>query len=148
MDLPAGSLKRIVAALLDATILAISASLVQGLTGFDLQNALNGYPAYIIMGLYQFLFPLFWEGYTPGKRMMGIQIVAMDGSPVKVKTMFIRAIIFQAILYSFTYGIFTIIGLAMILIRSDRRTLHDLAAGTYVRIPHSSLTFSDTPHHR
>lgn len=68
---------------------------------------------------------MFWRGYLIGKRICGIRIVKKEGSQVSLLTMFLRVIV-AYLVYFITFGL----GLIASLI--DKRTLHDLIAGTYV----------------
>jgi uncharacterized RDD family membrane protein YckC len=68
-----------------------------------------------------------WAGATPGKRVMGIEVVNYDGSSqLSNKQMIIRYI---------GYIVSTLpllIGFIMVAFRHDKRALHDLLAGTAV----------------
>lgn len=73
----------------------------------------------------------FWNGYLIGKRICGIRIVKKDGSQVSLLTMFLRVIV-AGLVYGITFGLGLIASLILIGVREDKRTLHDLIAGTYV----------------
>ena len=67
------------------------------------------------------------HGRTPGKSILRLRVVdAQGGKPVLTKT-FLRALVLVASVYIF-YGI----PLIYALLNPQRRTLHDLVAGTYV----------------
>ncbi|AGI27609.1 hypothetical protein AW03_003350 [Bacillus subtilis HJ5] len=87
----------------------------------------------LVVLLYSILLPVFWRGYLIGKRICGIRIVKKDGSQVSLLTMFLRVIV-AGLVYGITFGLGLIASLILILIavREDKRTLHDLIAGTYV----------------
>lgn len=72
-----------------------------------------------------------WNGYLIGKRICGIRIVKKDGSQVSLLTMFLRVIV-AGLVYGITFGLGLIASLILIGVREDKRTLHDLIAGTYV----------------
>ncbi|GED30749.1 hypothetical protein BCE02nite_18900 [Brevibacillus centrosporus] len=82
--------------------------------------------------LYSLLLPVFWYGYTVGKRIVGIRIVKMDGSPVGIGTMLLRIVVGCWLIYTVTLGIGAIISAIMVGVREDKRAIHDLIAGTYV----------------
>ena len=66
------------------------------------------------------------RGATPGKRMFGLRIVGIDGSPLKVGQAFGR---------QFGYWLSFLpafMGFLMILMTPEKRALHDLLAGTKV----------------
>lgn len=54
-----------------------------------------------------------------------------DGSQVSLLTMFLRVIV-AGLVYCITFGLGLIASLILIAVREDKRTLHDLIAGTYV----------------
>jgi uncharacterized RDD family membrane protein YckC len=68
-----------------------------------------------------------WAGATPGKKMMGIEVVSIDGA---------TALSNQQILTRYIGYIAStlplLLGFVMIAFRSDKRALHDLLAGTAV----------------
>ncbi len=66
-----------------------------------------------------------------GKRICGIRIVKKDGSQVSLLTMVLRVIV-AGLVYGITFGLGLIASLILIGVREDKRTLHDLIAGTYV----------------
>lgn len=81
----------------------------------------------LLMAVVIIIFWKRWAGATPGKKMMGIEVVSMEGSQeLSNKQMIIRY---------FGYIVSTIpflIGFFMVAFRSDKRALHDLLAGTAV----------------
>ncbi len=124
---PAGFWVRLFANLLDAIIIGIPLSLLTyAITGSS-QNSLND----TISTLYSLLVPVLWMGYTVGKRITGIRIVKINGEHVGLWTM-IKRVVISAFVYAITLGIGLIVSLFMIGLRQDKRSLHDLIAGTYV----------------
>ena len=81
--------------------------------------------------LYFILLPVFWVGYTVGKRILGIRIVNIDETDVNFWIMIKRHLI-AGIIYGFTLGIGVIVSAFMVGIREDKRAIHDFIAGTYV----------------
>ncbi len=68
-----------------------------------------------------------WAGATPGKKMLGIEVVNFtDNTPLTNKQIIIRYIGYLISTLPFLLGFF------MVLFRQDRRALHDLLAGTAV----------------
>lgn len=124
---PAGFWVRLFANLLDAIIIGIPLSLLTyAITGSS-QNSLND----TISTLYSLLVPVLWMGYTVGKRIMGIRIVKINGENVGLWTT-IKRVVISAFVYAITLGIGLIVSFFMIGLRQDKRSLHDLIAGTYV----------------
>lgn len=83
------------------------------------------------MFLVEWFYPVFFElrsGATPGKRAMGLAVVADDGTPVTPAASLIRNLLRVADFLPLAYGA----GLACMLIDRDFRRLGDLAAGTLV----------------
>ncbi|MDX8366199.1 RDD family protein [Cytobacillus sp. IB215665] len=81
--------------------------------------------------IYGTLLPVFWKGYTVGKKIVGIRIVKIDGTNVHLVTMVLRVII-AGIVYGLTLGIGIIVSIFMVLLREDNRAIHDFVANTYV----------------
>ncbi|WP_128896174.1 RDD family protein [Longirhabdus pacifica] len=123
---PAGFLIRFGANLLDTIIIFFPLSFI--FTGSLWED--NWYSSTLSM-LYSFFVPIIWYGYTVGKRMAGIRILKTDGSKVTFITMLLRLVV-AAIVYGITLGIGFIVSAIMVVVRDDRRSLHDFIAGTYV----------------
>jgi uncharacterized RDD family membrane protein YckC len=66
------------------------------------------------------------EGQTVGKLIVGVRVVGLDGDPPPLGTSVLRFFAYAVSLFPFALG-FVMAGL-----RSDRRALHDLLAGTRV----------------
>ncbi|KMZ40273.1 MULTISPECIES: RDD family protein [Bacillales] len=125
---PVGFWRRLGAGLLDAIIIGIPLLLITYIiTGNTEDNLVTN----IISSLYSLLVPVFWHGYTVGKRIAGIRIARIDGEPVGIGTMLLRDLV-GGIVYIITLGIGIIVSVIMVAVRQDKRSLHDLIAGTYV----------------
>lgn len=83
--------------------------------------------------LYAVFVPLLWAGYTIGKRLFAIRIVRIDYMPLNLVTLLLREVVGKAILGIATFGLTIIISAFMIGLREDKRGIHDLVAGTYVK---------------
>ncbi|MEJ8544468.1 RDD family protein [Brevibacillus borstelensis] len=126
---PVGFWRRLGANLLDGVIIGIPLVLLTWLiTGGFEDNLVSN----LISTLYSLLVPVFWYGYTVGKKIVGIRIVKMDGSPVGIGTMLLRLIVGMGLVYGLTFGIAAIVSAIMVGVREDKRAIHDLIAGTYV----------------
>jgi hypothetical protein len=77
-------------------------------------------------GLYFTVFVSFWGGRTPGKRLMGIRIVRLDGKPIGLWAAFNR-------FGGYAASIFTgLLGFLEMLWDPNRQALHDRIASTVV----------------
>lgn len=127
--MPAGFWIRLGAGLLDAIIIAIPLTIISLiLTGGDGEG---DYFTRILSFLYTLLVPVFWNGYTIGKRICGIQIRKLDGSPPTIGTMLLRNVV-AGLVYGLTLGIAFIVSIVMVAAREDKRAIHDFIAGTEV----------------
>ncbi|MFC4735989.1 RDD family protein [Bacillus daqingensis] len=126
---PAGFLSRLGANIVDGLLITvvwviISYIVYQEFTAGDLiQN--------ILQAVYAVVVPALWYGYSVGKYAFGIRIARIDGKKVGIGTMLMR--VFGAgIVYALTLGIALLASVIMVLVRKDRRAVHDFIAGTYV----------------
>lgn len=85
----------------------------------------------VISFLYSLLLPVFWNGYTIGKRICGIQIRKLDGSAPGIGTMLLRNVV-GGLIYALSLGIAAIVSAFMVGLREDKRAIHDFVAGTEV----------------
>ncbi|MFF2092483.1 RDD family protein [Paenibacillus sp. NPDC058174] len=124
----AGFWIRLGAALLDGLIISLPVSLIAAALfgGTGGENFAN-----VITFLYTLLLPVFWNGYTVGKRACGVQIRKLDGSPPTIGTMLLRQLV-GGLVYGITFGIGAIVSAFMVGLREDKRAIHDFIAGTEV----------------
>ena len=99
----AGAGSRFAAGLLDSIIIGIGALLLlfalmmiasadaTGFTGFLIGLYIGGL-FFLVIG-YHVAFHVFDKGHTPGKRMLGIRVVATDGRPATPFQILVRALI-------------------------------------------------------
>jgi len=83
-------------------------------------------PAYLIWGLVRF------EGTTPGKRMLGMKVVRLDGTRVSFKRAFVREFVLKLWLFGFTGQALLFVSGIVGLFSDERRTLHDRITDTRV----------------
>lgn len=122
---PAGFWIRFGASVLDALIVGVPLAIIAHVTG-------DKYVTDIVSFLYAMLTPIFWNGYTIGKRICGIRIVKIsDGRPPSLGTMLLRNVV-SSIIYGVTLGIAGIVSATMVAAREDKRSIHDFIAGTEV----------------
>ncbi len=87
---------------------------------------------------YPVLFEVYMGGATPGKRILGLQVLHRDGTPVAWTSSLVRNLVIFADFLPFCY----LAGLVSMLADRDFRRLGDLAAGTVVaRRPETSAVF-------
>lgn len=129
-DNPAGFWIRLGAVILDGLLLMV----VFGIVSQFLYNQffVEEFSLIDILDtLYYLLLPIFWYGYTVGKRAVGIRIARVDGEKVGLGTMILRDLV-AGLVYIITLGIGIIVSAFMVGIREDKRSIHDFIAGTYV----------------
>jgi uncharacterized RDD family membrane protein YckC len=124
----AGFLIRLGAGLLDGLVLLGFGFIVMFVFQF---NSPDNWISNLVDLLYYLLLPVFWYGYTLGKKWCGIRIVKEDGSQVGIGTMLLRNIV-AALVYIITLGIGVFVSAFMIGLREDKRAIHDFIAGTHV----------------
>jgi uncharacterized RDD family membrane protein YckC len=136
---PAARSTRLIAALLDGLIWGLAVlvvGVISNVTGF---RAVDDDPTTSMAGLalfawYLLLFVVYvWQlaarGQTPGKRLLAIRIVRLDGS----RASFGHVVVLRTLLAGLLW---LVPGFALVdplfIFRADRRCLHDLLAGTKV----------------
>ena len=85
----------------------------------------------ILQTLYYLIVPIVWVGFTVGKKALDIRIVRMDGQKITIWTT-VKRYLLSGIIYSVTFGIGFIVSAFMVALRKDKRSIHDLIAGTQV----------------
>ncbi|MGG1637861.1 RDD family protein [Paenibacillus sp. FSL K6-3182] len=125
----AGFWIRLGASLLDGIIIGIPLAIISLL--FTGGNEGRDYFTDVVSFLYSLLVPVFWSGYTIGKRICGVQIRKLDGSPPGIGTMLLRNVV-GGLVYGLTLGIAVIVSAFMVGLREDKRAIHDFIAGTEV----------------
>lgn len=86
----------------------------------------------IIYFFYILLIPIYWNGYTVGKRIVNIRIVKHDTLETPtIGNMLMRELV-GWIVYVASFGIAFIVSCFMVALREDKRAIHDFIAGTVV----------------
>lgn len=125
---PAGFWIRLGANLLDALLIGVPLSVISYLITGNLEGDLF---TNTVSFLYFLIVPVFWQGYTVGKRIVGIRIAKVNGEKLGIGAMLLRTLV-ASIIYIITLGIGIIVSAFMVALRKDKRSIHDLIAGTYV----------------
>ncbi|WP_226581177.1 RDD family protein [Halobacillus litoralis] len=127
---PAGFWVRLFAGIVDGIAVSIVILPLTYLIYGDMRTGVDN-PVNLLRIIYAILLPAFWFGYTLGKRAAGVRIVQKDGSDVGFGRMAAREV-GAAVVYGLTFGIGLIVSAFMVGMRKDKRSIHDLIAGTYV----------------
>ena len=135
---------------LELTLAGVGSRFVSALVDFMLQIVLlvgvsgvgaavgafgNGYgsvvvllASFLVFAAYDVLFEVFASGRTPGKRLNGLRVVRVDGSPVTFFTSAIRNVLRLVDILPGMY----LVGIVTILVTRQNQRLGDVAAGTLV----------------
>lgn len=138
----AGIGSRFLAALIDTIlIILVQVILVGGvllITNLALDDVSSTVSAWVagILGLVSFVFfwgfyiffEILWNGQTPGKRIVGLRVIRVDGTPVAVSEVIIRNLVRIIDFMPIAYGV----GVVTMFINTNSRRVGDLAAGTLV----------------
>jgi hypothetical protein len=77
---------------------------------------------------YYIFFEILWNGQTPGKRLVDIRVIRVDGTPAAATEIIIRNLVRTIDLLPMAYGV----GIIAMFVSPNSRRLGDLAAGTLV----------------
>ncbi len=73
------------------------------------------------------------EGQTPGKKLLGLQVIQMDGTVPEPRTMWLREVVIKGVLwYMITGGLGSLVAYIWAFFDKDRQTVHDKIVKTYV----------------
>lgn len=130
---PAGAPKRALAWLLDFIFRLIAGLFMLfliHLPGFSdgVETGLTMLLLFLLLWAYPVLFEVYGSGMTPGKRIVGVQVVRDNGLPIGWREGVLRNLLRAADFLPMWYGL----GLLTMLSNSDFRRLGDMLAGTLV----------------
>ncbi len=127
---PAGLPVRVLAFAIDlllrAALLALTGAAWLYLGKFG--SGLASISAFILLWWYMVLFEVFNQGRTPGKQLLGLQVIHSDGTPIGWAAALTRNLLRVVDLLPFAYCV----GILSILTNANFQRLGDLAAGTLV----------------
>ncbi len=84
------------------------------------------------------------QGQTPGKKLLGLRVIQLDGTVAPPGTMWLREVVIKGILwYSIMAGL-SVVAFIWAFFDKDRQTVHDKMVNTYV-IHYPGPTTSLTP---
>ena len=92
---------------------------------------------FAVFWLYPVVFEAMFDGRTPGKRALGLQVLSADGAPIGWRASFVRNLLRTVDMLPFGYAA----GLVACLCDPAARRLGDMVAGTLVvhRLPQEDL---------
>ncbi|MEI7059145.1 RDD family protein [Nocardioides sp. CCNWLW239] len=133
----AGAISRAAAAAIDGLLIAGLYTLGVAGLGFLLEtftslsftgdrSTLLGLSAFVAWAFFYVFISLAISGQTIGKGLAGLRVVRADGTAPGVRTMFVRTLVFPLSVMFFG------IGLLLIVVQREHRSLHDLIAKTCV----------------
>ena len=127
---PAGPVPRALAWMIDTVCrLAVYLAVASGLQAAGkFGTAVLLLTAFILEWLAPAVFEVMWQGATPGKRALGLQVLHDDGTPVGWAAALMRNIMRAADFLPLLYGF----GLLAMMSSRDFKRLGDIAAGTVV----------------
>ncbi|THE10339.1 RDD family protein [Bacillus timonensis] len=126
---PAGFWIRFGASLIDGIVIFLIVLLFSLIFNFPVDN--DSWQSGLLEFLYALSLPLFWYGYTVGKRLCGIRIARVDGEKLHIGNMLLRIVV-AGLFYALTIGIGFLVSVVMVAVREDKRAIHDFVAGTCV----------------
>lgn len=125
----------LVSAAVGAGVAALAQRVPHGLSGLLTQSSPLAYliglyllSEFLFIQFYFVLFELFWNGRTPGKRLLSLRVLSASGRPVNFFSSFIRNLLRWVDILPSGY----LVGLVFILSTRKEQRLGDLAAGTVV----------------
>jgi len=148
----AGIGSRFLAALVDTLLILLLQVIVFGtlilLAGMDglfssdaptWMVAILSLVAFVFFWGYYIFFEILWNGQSPGKRLVGLRVIRVDGTPVTAVEVVIRNLVRLIDLLPTAYGV----GVVTMFVNDKSRRLGDLAAGTVVVHDRSVKTLGD-----
>lgn len=135
-ELLATRYERIFAFAADIVIVAVVGAAIGFVLGLLGAPPVVGLVAGVILGLVWW--PLFVmrdgerNGQTPGKQLIGLRTLRLDGEPFTFGSAFVREGLLKSLLAGLTFHLFLLVSWALSLGRSDHRALHDRMVETIV----------------
>lgn len=120
----AGFWIRFVAIIIDGVILGI----IGGVLSRLMAATAYGVISWLIGAAYYICFWVYWQGQTPGKRILNLRVIRADDRPIDWTTAIIRYIGY------IVSGFILLIGFIMAGFDDEKRALHDRLANTRVVI--------------
>jgi hypothetical protein len=83
---------------------------------------------FVLDWLYFMGFEVFWNGQSPGKRVLGLRVIGIDGTPLTWQQSVVRNLLRPADQFPLVYGV----GAVSAILSGKAQRLGDMAAGTMV----------------
>jgi len=121
-------------------VIAMMAVDVTGLSGVVIGVLFGGIP--LCIALYHLVCHLGMRGQTPGKRLLGLRVVSVDGAPASVGQHLLRSALWplDAVMPPMPFGL---LGLGLIVCTAKHQRLGDIVAGTLVVCDESETAVTD-----
>ena len=71
------------------------------------------------------------EGQTPGKKLLGLRVIRLDGTVPTTSTMWLREVLIKGVLWGLFSGGLSIFAYLWAFFDKDRQTVHDKMVNTY-----------------
>ncbi len=93
---------------------------------------------FVLSWFYGGVFETMWNGQTPGKRLLGLRVLNVDGQPINALQAVLRNVLREvdAMPLAFNFVPLYMLGLASMSASNRYQRLGDLAAGTIVVVEH------------
>jgi uncharacterized RDD family membrane protein YckC len=115
--------KRFYAVVIDLFVIGVIGAILAAPTG---STQMGQFAGFIVGVIYQWYFLTMQNGQTPGKRIMGIRVVKVDGTPLTTADVIIRYVGY------YINSIVFFLGWIWAMFDADKQGWHDKLAGTYV----------------
>ncbi len=120
----AGTGRRFVALFIDGLVLGIVSLIIGAVSGGGLET--SGTFQFLLTIVYTWYFLTRKEGQTPGKKIMKVRVVKLDGSPLSDGDAILRTLV------SMVSGAVILLGYLWAFADSRNQTWHDKVVGTLV----------------
>ncbi|WP_349408861.1 RDD family protein [Pseudalkalibacillus sp. SCS-8] len=120
--------QRILAVIVDLLVITAPLSVISFLV---VGNWRGDWITILLEAIYWLVIPVITRGYTIGKWMAGIRIEMRKGNPPGYFCMFLRYAVVP-FFYVISFGGLLLLSCGMMVLRTDRKSLHDVVAGTVV----------------
>ena len=128
----AGPMVRAMAWLIDMLVLVVVGFCLLMVISFILPNGVGSGLILVLIfffyWLYNILLEWLWQGFTPGKKALGIRVIGSDGLPLTFRASFLR----NTLRYADWLPTCYVIGMIALFFSGRFQRLGDLAAGTLV----------------
>lgn len=89
---------------------------------------------FVVYMFYGVILPVYWNGQTVGRKIVGIRLVSTNNEMLTIKQMILRELVGKILWWLITLGLGVIVDWIMIGLRSDKRAIRDILAHTTVEL--------------